>query len=66
MPQYVLSPEANLFVYSLSFGLLLSLAPGLIIFAMMFKWGTFLDINVVIDLFRSLHLSGDILKHKIQ
>ena len=26
----------------------------------MFKWGTFLDINVVIDLFRSLHLSGDI------
>ena len=32
-----LSPEANLFVYSLSFGLLLSLAPGLIIFAMMFK-----------------------------
>ena len=55
-----LSPEANLFVYSLSFGLLLSLAPGLIIFAMMFKWGTFLDINVVIDLFRSLHLSGDI------
>lgn len=55
-----LSPEANLFVYSLSFGLLLSLAPGLIIFALMFKWGTFLDINVVIDLFRSLHLSGDI------
>jgi len=55
-----LSPEANLFVYSLSFGLLLSLAPGLIIFAMMFKCGTFLDINVVIDLFRSLHLSGDI------
>jgi len=55
-----LSPEANLFVYSLSFGLLLSLAPGLIIFAMMFKWGTFLDINVVIDLFHSLHLSGDL------
>lgn len=55
-----LSPEANLFVYSLSFGLLLSLAPSLIIFAMMFKWGTFLDIDVVIDLFHSLHLSNDI------
>ena len=55
-----LSPEANLFVYSLSFGLLLSLAPSLIIFAMMFKWGNFLDIEVVIDLFRSLHLSNDI------
>lgn len=55
-----MSPESNLFIYSLSFGFLLSLAPSLIIFAMMFKWGTFLDINVVIDLLRGLHLSGEL------
>lgn len=55
-----MSPESNLFIYSLSFGLLLSLAPSLIIFAMMFKWGTLLDVNVVIDLLRGLHLSGEL------
>lgn len=55
-----MSPESNLFIYSLSFGLLLSLAPSLIIFAMMFKWGRFLDINVVINLLQGLHLTGEL------
>ncbi len=54
------SVESNLFVYSLSFGLLLSLAPSLIIFAMLFKWGKLIDVNVVLNLFQSLHLSGDL------
>lgn len=54
------SSESNLFVYSLSFGLLLSLAPSLIIFAMLFKWGTFLDINVILDTLTGLHLSADL------
>lgn len=54
------SVESNLFVYSLSFGLLLSLAPSLIIFAMLFKWGKLVDVNVLLNLFQSLHLSGDL------
>lgn len=54
------SPDSNLFVYSLSFGLLLSLAPSLIIFAILFKWGSFLDINVVLELFKELHLSAEL------
>lgn len=55
-----LSVESNLFVYSLSFSLLLSLAPSLIIFAMLFKWGHLIDINVLLNLFQSLHLSNDL------
>lgn len=55
-----ISPDSNLFVYSLSFGLLLSLAPSLIIFATMFRWGTFLDINVLLEMLRGLHLSADL------
>ncbi|MCI9291827.1 MAG: YihY/virulence factor BrkB family protein [Erysipelotrichaceae bacterium] len=54
------SSESNLFVYSLSFGLLLSLAPSFIIFAILFKWGSFLDINVVLELFKELHLSVEL------
>ncbi len=54
------SSESNLFVYSLSFGLLLSLAPSFIIFAILFKWGSFLDINVVLELFKELHLSAEL------
>ena len=54
------SVESNLFVYSLSFSLLLSLAPSLIIFAMLFKWGKLMDVNVVLNLLQSLHLSGDL------
>lgn len=54
------SVESNLFVYSLSFSLLLSLAPSLIIFAMLFKWGKLMDVNVVLTLLQSLHLSGDL------
>lgn len=55
-----MSPESNLFIYSLSFGLLLSLAPSLIVFAMMFKWGQFLDIDVILELFHEMHLSADL------
>lgn len=55
-----ISPDSNLFVYSLSFGLLLSLAPSLIIFATMFRWGTFLDINVLLEMLRGMHLSADL------
>lgn len=54
------SSESNLFVYSLSFGLLLSLAPSLIIFAMLFKWGKFLDVNVILEMLRGLHLSAEL------
>lgn len=55
-----MSPESNLFIYSLSFGLLLSLAPSLIVFAMMFKWGYFLDINVILEMLNELHLSTNL------
>lgn len=55
-----MSPESNLFIYSLSFGLLLSLAPSLIVFAMMFKWGHFLDVNVILEMLHELHLSADL------
>lgn len=55
-----MSQDSNLFVYSLSFGLLLSLAPSLIVFAMMFKYGAFVDTRVVLELLHELHLSIDI------
>ena len=54
------SSESNLFVYSLSFGLLLSLAPSLIIFAMLFKWGKLLDVNVVLEMLKGFHLSVEL------
>lgn len=58
--QRFLSSESNLFIYSLSFGLLLSLAPSLIIFATMFRWGNFLDINVIFEFLNEMHLSMEL------
>lgn len=49
-----MSQESNLFIYSLSFGILLSLAPSLLIFAMLFNFGQ-LDINVLIDVLIEIH-----------
>lgn len=52
------SLEANLFIYSLSFSLLLSLAPSLVVFAMLFNFAM-LDIKMVGDFLTQLHIPAE-------